>query len=81
MKENLLKKIEINPKVLLGKPVVKGTRISVEVILKKLAQDTTFDQILVDYPRLTEKDIQAAILYAAESLSTEEIQLVPTGHK
>lgn len=60
MANSLLDRIEINPQVMLGKPVIKGTRITVEIILKKLSQDISFDEILSDYPRLTREDIQAA---------------------
>lgn len=73
MKEKLLARIGINPKVMLGKPVIRGTRIPVEIILRKLAQSISIEEILSDYPRLTKEDIQAAIAYAAQSLSTEEI--------
>lgn len=75
MAEELLKRIELNPKVMLGKPVIKGTRIPVEMILRKLAQNISIEEILSDYPRLKREDIQAALEYAALSLSTEEIQL------
>jgi uncharacterized protein (DUF433 family) len=74
---NILKRIEINPKVLFGKPVIKGTRIPIEIILKKLSQDTSVDKILEDYPNLTLNDIKAAIAYASESLSTDEIIAIP----
>lgn len=74
METNLLDRIEINPKVMTGKPVIKGTRIPVELILKKLAQKIDIKQILEDFPRLTEEDIKAAILYANSVLEgTEEI--------
>ena len=73
MKERLLNRIEINPKVMLGKPVIKGTRITVEIILRKLSQNIPTDEILADYPKLKEEDIQAAIAYAATALSTEDI--------
>lgn len=66
-------RIEINPQVMLGKPVIRGTRITVEIILKKLAQDIAIDEILADYPRLTREDIQAAIAYAASALGTDEM--------
>ena len=71
--KDLLDRIETNPKIMLGKPVIKGTRITVEIILKKLAQDISVDEILRDYPGLTRDDIQAALSYAATALSTEEI--------
>ena len=67
MSEYLLEKIEINPKIMLGKPVIKGTRIPVEIILRKLSQNISVEEILRDYPRLTREDIRAALDYAAES--------------
>jgi len=73
MEEKFINRIEINPNVMLGKPVVSGTRITVELILKKLSHNISEDEILSDYPKLTRKDIQAAIAYAAAALSTEEI--------
>jgi uncharacterized protein (DUF433 family) len=73
MSKSLLKRIEINPKVMLGKPVISGTRITVEIILKKLSKNLSFEEILEDYPRLTREDIQAAIAYAATALSTDEV--------
>ena len=78
---NLLRRIEVNPKIMMGKPVIKGTRIPVELILKKLSQKIEAEEILEDYPRLTREDIQAAIAYAAESLGTEETLLFDTAHK
>lgn len=56
--------IEINPKIMFGKPVIAGTRIPVEIILDKLAAGQTIREILEDYPRLTKGDIQTAIDYA-----------------
>ena len=77
MNRDLLERIEINPKVMLGKPVIKGTRITVEQLLRKLAAGISVQKILEDYPRLTEEDLQAAILFAAEALSTEELLPLP----
>ena len=71
--EKLLKRIVINPKIMLGKPVIKGTRLSVEIIVEKIAYGETTDDILKDYPFLTEEDIRAALLYAAKSLAREEV--------
>lgn len=66
-------RIEINPKILGGKPVIRGTRISVELLLRKLAEGAT-DQLLLDaYPGLKAEDIKAALAYAAESVAHEEI--------
>jgi uncharacterized protein (DUF433 family) len=59
-----------------GKPVIKGTRIPVEIILRKLSQNISIDKILQDYPHLTSKDIQAALEYAAESVHGEEVYLL-----
>jgi len=65
-------RIEINPKVMMGKPVIRGTRITVELILKKLSEGASNSELLEAYPKLTRKDIQAAIRYAADILSHEE---------
>lgn len=58
-------RITQDPKVLLGKPVVRGTRIPVELVLAKLAVNPHFEDLLTDYPRLTVEDIQACLEYAA----------------
>ena len=65
-------RIEVNPKVMLGKPVVRGTRTPVELLLRKLGEGATEDQLLDAYPRLSREDIRAAITYAAEALAHEE---------
>ncbi len=57
--------IESNPNIMMGKPVVAGTRITVELILEKLAAGETIDQIWEAYPRLTKAAVQAAIEFAA----------------
>ena len=69
-------RIEINPKVMLGKPVIKGTRIPVELILKKLSEGATEEDLLDAYPRLTRLDIHAAVGYAADTVAHEETVLV-----
>jgi len=71
-------RIEINPHVMLGKPVIRGTRIPVELILRKLGEDATEADLLEAYPRLQHADIQAALAYAADSLAHETIILQPT---
>jgi uncharacterized protein (DUF433 family) len=71
-------RITIDPKVMLGKPVIKGTRITVELILRKLGEGATEEDLLDAYPRLTREDIQAAMIYAADTLAHEETLLV--GH-
>ena len=60
-------RITIDPQVMVGKPCVKGTRITVELILEKLAADMTYEDILADHPRLTREDILAAIAFAPDS--------------
>ncbi len=59
-------RIVCNPEILAGKPVIKGTRISVELILRWLANGWTFEQVLESYPHITRDDILAALAFAAE---------------
>ena len=79
MRENqLLERIVLNPKVMVGKPVIKGTRLTVEYILRLLAQGATFSEILDEYEGLTQEDIQACLLFATKSLeSTIFMPLAP----
>ena len=71
-------RIEVNPKIMLGKPVIKGTRITVEHVLKLLKQGLAVDEILEDYPHLKRADIEAAVEYAAEAVSKERTYPVGT---
>ena len=71
--KNLLKRIVINPKIMLGKPVIKGTRLPVEIIVEKIAYGETKEGLKKDYPFLTDEDIKAALLYAAKRLAHEEV--------
>ncbi len=66
-------RIIVDPAVLVGKPVIKGTRIAVEFLVELLAEKWTHEQILNNYPQLTEEDIQAALHYAAEALKRERV--------
>lgn len=66
-------RIESSPHVMFGKPVIKGTRIPVEQVLRKLGAGITPDQIIRDHPRLTHEDIRAAEAFAADFLAGEEI--------
>jgi len=66
-------RIEINPKVMVGKPVIRGTRVTVELILRKLGAGMTTDEIIADHPRLTIEDIRAAQAFAADYLADEEL--------
>lgn len=69
-------RIEINPKVMLGKPVIRGTRVTVELILRKLGEGATETELLDAYPQLKKEDIQAAMAYAADTLAHEETVLL-----
>ena len=64
--------IERNPEVLLGKPIIKGTRISVELIMRKLAGGYSFEDILKAYPHLSKEQVAAACEYAADVIANEE---------
>jgi uncharacterized protein (DUF433 family) len=66
-------RIALDPKVLVGKPVIRGTRIAVEFLLELLAEGWSHEQILKNYPQLTPEDLQAALHYAAESLKQEQV--------
>ena len=66
-------RIEINPAIMFGKPVIRGTRITVEHILRKLATGMSIHEILVDHPHLLPDDIYAAAAYAADYMAQEEI--------
>ena len=70
-------RITVDPKVLVGKPVIKGTRIAVEFLVDLLANGWTHEQILKNYPHLTPDDITAALHYAAEALKHEQIFPLP----
>ena len=69
-------RIEINPEVMMGRPVIRGTRITVELILNKLAEGATESELLEDYPHLTPEDVRAAIAYGAASVAHEEVVLL-----
>lgn len=73
--DELLNRISVNPKVMLGKPVIRGTRLTVEFILGILAQGDTVDDILAEYPGLVREDIQACLLFASRSL--QDVDFMP----
>jgi len=68
-----IKRIVSDPDIMLGKPIVKGTRITVELILRKMAEEMTFEELLEAYPHITKDDILAAISYSADVISKEEL--------
>lgn len=65
-------RIEINPNIMLGKPVIRGTRIPVELILRKLSEGATEADLLDSYPHLSVEDIRSAVRYAADTVAHEE---------
>ncbi len=75
--QELLGRITVDPKVMVGKPVIRGTRLTVEYILNLLAHGSTVDEILSEYRGLTQEDIQACILFATKSL--ESTTFMPLG--
>jgi len=66
-------RIEIDPAVMLGKLVIRGTRIPVELLLRKLAEGATVEDLLDAYPRLTAEDVRGALAYAADALAHEAV--------
>jgi len=69
-------RIELDPKVCNGKPVIKGTRIPVAVILEQISEGETWEKIRANYPELTREDIRAALLYARASLEHAELKTI-----
>jgi uncharacterized protein (DUF433 family) len=74
---NWQERITVDPKVLVGKPTVKGTRIAVEFIIDLLGRGWTTEQILREYDRLTAEDIQACLAYTSDVLKSERVYLLP----
>lgn len=72
----LVNRIELNPKVCNGRPVIRGTRIPVSVILEQIAEGESWEALLAGYPELTKEDIQAALYYARMSLDHTEMKTV-----
>jgi uncharacterized protein (DUF433 family) len=72
-------RIEINAKIMLGKPVIRGTRIPVELVVRNLSEGADEKAILEAYPKLTSTDIHAGLRYAADSLAHEEVVLSAAG--
>ena len=66
-------RIEVNPEIMQGKPVIRGTRVPVELILRKLGEGAEEKALLDAYPHLTQDDIRAAIIYAADTLAHKAI--------
>jgi uncharacterized protein (DUF433 family) len=75
-KRELLSRIQINTNILVGKPIIRGYRISVEHILKAMAGGLTFEHLKEDYPFLEKEDIDACLLYAAQRIEEEKIYIL-----
>lgn len=73
MNNTLIERITVNNEIMAGKPTIRGTRLTVEIILEKLASGESEDKIIEDYPILVKEDIRACLKYAAKSLSVSEI--------
>ncbi len=73
MEDNLLSRIETNPQVLTGKPLIRGLRISVDQILKSMAAGIDTEELLSEYPDLEIQDIKACLLYAAQLVEEERV--------
>ena len=74
-------RIDIDPEIFVGKPVIKGTRLAVEFIIDLLAQGWVEKDILRNYPGITREDIQACLAYASEILKVEKVYAFPLGGK
>ncbi|MBI2550512.1 DUF433 domain-containing protein [Candidatus Woesearchaeota archaeon] len=70
---DFMKRIVVDPKVMVGKPIIKGTRIPVDAILQRIADGMTVTEILEDYPQITESDVKAALEYSANIIRGEDI--------
>jgi uncharacterized protein (DUF433 family) len=71
--EKLLKRIVRDPKIMLGKPVIKGTRLPVSIVVEKIAYGATTDELKEDYPFLADEDIKASLLYASKCVALGEV--------
>ncbi|MGR3219695.1 MAG: DUF433 domain-containing protein [Candidatus Anammoxibacter sp.] len=72
----LSERVELDPRVCNGRPVIKGTRIPVSIILEQIADGNTWNTILKGYPELKKEDIQAALYYASESIDHTEVKAI-----
>lgn len=76
---NWRERITVDPKILVGKPIIKGTRISVEFVIDLLGRGWTMEQVLNEYDHLKPEDVQACLGYASEMLRSERVYLLPAG--
>lgn len=75
--DQLLTRITVNPAIMLGKPTIRGTRLTVEQILKAVGRGLSYEQLQADFPFLEPEDIQACILYATKLVENERIYALP----
>lgn len=73
---NFLDRIEINPMICNGRPIIKGTRIPISVILEQIADGESWETILAGYPELKREDLQAVLFYARESIDHTEVRAI-----
>lgn len=73
MEKELRKRIVVDPKIMVGKPIIRGTRIPVDAIIKRIAEGMTVKEVLEDYPNLKEGDVKAALKYSVEIIRGEDI--------
>jgi uncharacterized protein (DUF433 family) len=78
-KQDLLERITVNPEVMVGKPVIRGLRITVEQVLRAIASGVTVEELLEDYPDIEKEDIQASLVYAAELVNEERVFAIGAG--
>jgi uncharacterized protein (DUF433 family) len=77
MDPSLLNRIVVDPNVMVGKPVIRGTRVTVELLVRMVAQGIPDSEILREYPRLELEDLRAAVAYAAEVVAGEDVFPIP----
>lgn len=73
MDEDLLNRVVVDPEVMGGKPIIRGTRIPVDQIIRLLGEGMSVENILEDYPHLSKKDIRAALLYGSKVIGGEDV--------
>ena len=77
MNDDMLQRIAVDPRVMAGKAVIRGSRIPVDMLVRMVAQGITAEEVLREYPRLTAEDIRAALTYAAEVVAHEDVFPMP----
>ena len=79
--KELLERITMSPKVMVGKPVIRGTRLTVEFILDLLAHGSTTEEIIKEYPGITAEDVQSCLLFAGKSLESNSFLPLAAGNE